>query len=690
MRLLIINNILKKFLPLTILFAVLSFFCVSEVKADADYSFNSYTFYRDMVNEGKISRGADSYAVALDENIYFGGYTQINSMATIRYSTIGLRVHFGDYAQWYVDIPCDYARCCYNGEVISYKLSADINNSIAYLTEMQVNSRAYSLFRLDYYVLQRRICDCYGAGSEQAQWIAPKQSENISKTLYIDHILTRSVIYNGNLYPDCGRAHIYNGYYEGFMGVYYDNDDAACATFGGFRDYYFDTTGIWQEDDFRNMYYNIPLTLTIEPTDGLLYKQNVYYRKKDYGSGEYSNFKSYEIGGRANPSIFYAAPGSYFTPSYLPENPEGYKCEKISPGYKLIDQAIDGVNNYYVDYTPVSFKVRFNSNGATSGSMGEQIMYYNYDEPLNPNQYKKEYRLSFDYMGGSGSVKILTSSYIFDDWNEDPNGESYCYSDEEEVINLCNTEGGVCNLYPMWYGGEVTLPTAQRPHYSFAGWTKDSETAKNANSFDECPTTEFHENQIYIPEKNENFYAVWYSDKPKISASKFVSNEADELTKEELLKEVRAEDKEDGDISSRIKIVDYGGLNLNKPKAGNYIITYSVKDYSGKEATFERELEILNLPPEITCSDICFYNFGRAKINKEKLLKKLNAKAKDVYDGDLTGTIEIVEKSGLKYDDKSNWHKEYKIVLAVTDSNGEEVRKEAIVKIIYRFVHFKK
>jgi len=654
------------------------------------YNGDAYSFFNSMVNSGMISPYADSFAVAMDENIYIGGYANTYSQATVRYSTIGLRVHFGDSAQWYVDLPCNYARCFYNGVSLYARLCTNNMKTNQYYGEQVVGDRVYSLFILPFTNLQRQIVDCYGVGSAQAQWIAANSAQTVTKRLYIDHIFTKSVIYDYNLYPDSGGAHIYKGYYDGFIGVYYDNNPAACASFDRFRQYYYNSTGAWLNDDFYYSNYNIPLSITVDPGDGLAYRQIVYYRKKDYKTGTYKNFSSSEIGGAANPSYFYASYGSYFYPSYLNKTPKGYKKEKISPTYKLIDLEANDINSYYVDYTPISYKVRFNPNGATAGTMEPQSLVYDYNQSLNSNQYKKEYSLNFDYMGGEGDKNSLLSSYIFKGWSLNKNDSDHVFKDKAGVVNLSATENATVDLYAIWTGGDVLMPDANKPHYSFVGWTKDRQLAENANESEECPDIKIHENQSYIPSENENFYAVWYSFKPEISAEKFVANEADKLKDEILLENVIATDVEDGDISKELVITDYDGLNLDKPKAGNYLLQYSVTDYSGKITTFEREVEILNVPPTLECKDVIQYNFGRAKITKEKLLKKMQAKAEDVYDGDLTSKIEIVEKSGLKYDDKSNPHKDYKIKLSVTDSNGAEVTKEANVKIIYRFVHFKK
>ena len=124
---------------------------------------------------------------------------------------------------------------------------------------------------------------------------------------------------------------------------------------------------------------------------------------------------------------------------------------------------------------------------------------------------------------------------------------------------------------------------------------------------------------------------------------------------------VTATDKEDGDLTSAIKVAG----TVDTLKAGEYTLTYSVKDSSGKETTvtrvvtvFDKDAPVVNTNPEIT----------GVKDQTVKLGSTFNplsgVKATDKEDGDLTNAIKVAgtvdtSKTGV-----------YKLTYTVVDKDG--------------------
>ena len=122
---------------------------------------------------------------------------------------------------------------------------------------------------------------------------------------------------------------------------------------------------------------------------------------------------------------------------------------------------------------------------------------------------------------------------------------------------------------------------------------------------------------------------------------------------------VTATDKEDGDLTSAIKVAG----TVDTSKAGEYTLTYSVKDSSGKETkvtrvvtVFDKDAPVVNTNPEIT----------GVKDQTVKVGSTFNplsgVKATDKEDGDLTNAIKV---SGTVDTSKAGV---YKLVYTVVDS----------------------
>ncbi|MBQ6067858.1 MAG: InlB B-repeat-containing protein, partial [Clostridia bacterium] len=129
---------------------------------------------------------------------------------------------------------------------------------------------------------------------------------------------------------------------------------------------------------------------------------------------------------------------------------------------------------YYAKWTPNTFKVHFNGNGATSGTMADQSFTYDVSQHLTENAFKKEYTVSFDHKGGSGDATAKATA-AFCGWAITQNGNRI-YLDNEEVGNLTATNNGTANLWAVWGAiPAVTLPDSSLTGYTFNGWYSDAD-----------------------------------------------------------------------------------------------------------------------------------------------------------------------------------------------------------------------
>ena len=111
----------------------------------------------------------------------------------------------------------------------------------------------------------------------------------------------------------------------------------------------------------------------------------------------------------------------------------------LSPEPQTVTVADDDstVVNYY--YDRITYSVKFDGNGATSGQMKEaEVFVYNIRKTLTPNTYQKK-----------GS--------IFNGWNTARDGSGTAYTDQQSVLNLADENGKVITLYAQWLDNEHEL-----------------------------------------------------------------------------------------------------------------------------------------------------------------------------------------------------------------------------------------
>ena len=136
------------------------------------------------------------------------------------------------------------------------------------------------------------------------------------------------------------------------------------------------------------------------------------------------------------------------------------------------------------------------------------------------------------------------------------------------------------------------------------------------------------------------------------------------------IKNVKAIDKEDGNITSKIKVVEN---TVNTKVEGEYKVVYEVIDSDGNKATKEIKVTVKsNEKPIIKAEDI------KIKIGDEFDPLK-NVKAMDKEDGDITSKIRVV-KNTVNTDGLGEGYVEYD----VTDSDGNSTSILRSVSVVGR------
>ena len=130
--------------------------------------------------------------------------------------------------------------------------------------------------------------------------------------------------------------------------------------------------------------------------------------------------------------------GYTFGGYYTGKNGAGTQYYKAD-GTSATTWHLEGAQTLYAKWTPITYSVKFNGNGSTSGSMSNQS--FTYDEAakaLTTNAFKK-------------------TGYTFAGWNTAANGSGTSYADKATVRNLTTTNNATINLYAQWTIDKYTL-----------------------------------------------------------------------------------------------------------------------------------------------------------------------------------------------------------------------------------------
>ena len=124
-------------------------------------------------------------------------------------------------------------------------------------------------------------------------------------------------------------------------------------------------------------------------------------------------------------------------------------------------------------WTPITYTVSYNGNGATSGETASSSHTYDVAKALTANGFKREFTVTFDYNYSGATATTATAVSNFNGWAKAETGAAE-YSDGASVTNLSSTDGDTVILYAIWTDVAVKFPTPTREGYDFSGWFNEA------------------------------------------------------------------------------------------------------------------------------------------------------------------------------------------------------------------------
>ena len=124
-------------------------------------------------------------------------------------------------------------------------------------------------------------------------------------------------------------------------------------------------------------------------------------------------------------------------------------------------------------WTPITYTVSYNGNGATSGETASSSHTYDVAKALTANGFKREFTVTFDYNYSGSTATTATATAAFNGWAKTETG-AVEYSDGASVTNLSSTDGDTVILYAIWTDVAVKFPTPTREGYDFSGWFNEA------------------------------------------------------------------------------------------------------------------------------------------------------------------------------------------------------------------------
>ena len=112
-----------------------------------------------------------------------------------------------------------------------------------------------------------------------------------------------------------------------------------------------------------------------------------------------------------------------------PDKPvhKGYTASEWNGNYSNITKNTD----ITVNYSPNRYRIKFDSNGGTSGSMSDVEAVYDAKKSLPANDFSR-------------------TGYQWAGWNDNAAGTGKAYTDGQQVTNLTDVSGGNVTLYAQW------------------------------------------------------------------------------------------------------------------------------------------------------------------------------------------------------------------------------------------------
>lgn len=309
--------------------------------------------------------------------------------------------------------------------------------------------------------------------------------------------------------------------------------------------------------------------------------------------------------------------------------------------YSSEENVAKGVQTLYAQWVPITYTVHFEKNNDNATGKMEDVD-LTYDEPkeLPKNQYK-------------------VPGATFVGWSETPKGEGKTFKDGEEVVNLTSKDKDKITLYAVW----DYVPVLSGKDFYLVADKRDSAKGTTVST----DTLITGKNTYQYDKTDENF-----KDKLKVVNSP-----------------MKAVDKEEGDISNKIKVEKIQDKNgntvkeIDATKPGEYTVTYYATDSFGNKGTGTRKVIILETPtPVINANDRYFY--VNSNITKKLLLSRVTAT--DKFEGLISSRVAIDGYD--KFKENSNSFSrvgKYTITYKVSNIWGGKTSKTVNIYIIDTF-----
>ena len=122
---------------------------------------------------------------------------------------------------------------------------------------------------------------------------------------------------------------------------------------------------------------------------------------------------------------------------------------------------------YTFTFTPSTYYINYNGNGATGGSTASQTCAYGTTYYASANGFTRAYTVTYNGNGGTPAVASDTAKYNFYGWGwENPYAKNFDVN--QGFVNARTS--GTGTFYAIWSPASVKLPTATRTGYTFKGW----------------------------------------------------------------------------------------------------------------------------------------------------------------------------------------------------------------------------
>lgn len=162
----------------------------------------------------------------------------------------------------------------------------------------------------------------------------------------------------------------------------------------------------------------------------------LYYISSDKKVDDIWTYNNTHENGLYNPGTFGIYKTGYYFAGWGTKSSGGTVFDQDNASLKPVDinsniKTGNCSTTLYAQWKANSYKITFNGNGSTSGSMSNLTMTYGSAKNLTANAFSK-------------------TGYTFNGWNTKADGKGTAYADKASVKNLTSTKDGTVTLYAQW------------------------------------------------------------------------------------------------------------------------------------------------------------------------------------------------------------------------------------------------